>query len=94
MRSAMDAFQRAPSYLDAAGQGFDDEAMAKIEKALRLRSISSSRSTNGRSAKICLRDRLGVAPEVIASPSFDLLAHLGFGKREIEAANVHVCGAT
>jgi ribonucleoside-diphosphate reductase alpha chain len=30
---------------------------------------------------------------VIASPSFDLLAHMGFSKREIEAANVHVCGA-
>src|SRR4029077_18109191 len=40
-----------------------------------------------------LRDQLGVAPEVIASPSFDLLAHMGFSKREIEACNVHVCGA-
>ena len=30
---------------------------------------------------------------MIASPSFDLLAHIGFSKREIEAANVHVCGA-
>ena len=40
-----------------------------------------------------LRDQLGVSPEVIASPSFDVLAHMGFSKREIEAANVHVCGA-
>ena len=31
--------------------------------------------------------------EALASPAFDLLAHLGFSKREIEAANVHVCGA-
>ncbi len=30
---------------------------------------------------------------MLASPSFDLLAHVGFSKREIEAANVHVCGA-
>ena len=29
----------------------------------------------------------------MAAPSFDLLAHLGFSKREIEAANIHVCGA-
>ena len=29
----------------------------------------------------------------MAAPSFDLLAHLGFTKREIEAANIHVCGA-
>src|SRR4029078_13307899 len=38
-------------------------------------------------------DKLGIPAEQIASPTFDLLAALGFGKREIEAANVHVCGA-
>jgi hypothetical protein len=26
-------------------------------------------------------------------PNFDLLAAVGFSKREIEAANVHICGA-
>ena len=36
---------------------------------------------------------LGIAPEVSAAPNFDLLAAIGFSKREIEAANVHVCGA-
>ena len=40
-----------------------------------------------------LRDELGVEPEDLAAPSFDLLAHLDFSKREIEAANIHVCGA-
>ena len=40
-----------------------------------------------------LRDELGVGAEDLAAPSFDLLAHLGFTKREIEAANIHVCGA-
>jgi ribonucleoside-diphosphate reductase alpha chain len=39
------------------------------------------------------REQLGVAPEDLVSPTFDLLAHLGFGKREIEAANIHACGA-
>src|SRR5204862_1874758 len=29
----------------------------------------------------------------LLSPNFDLLAHLGFSKREIEAANIHACGA-
>ena len=29
----------------------------------------------------------------MALPTFDLLAALGFSKREIEAANIHVCGA-
>jgi ribonucleoside-diphosphate reductase alpha chain len=40
-----------------------------------------------------LRETLGIAAEAIAAPSFDLLTHVGFGKREIEAANIHVCGA-
>ena len=40
-----------------------------------------------------LRNELGVPAEALASPAFDLLAHLGFSKREIEACNVHVCGA-
>ena len=40
-----------------------------------------------------LRDELGVDAEDLAAPNFDLLAHLGFTKREIEAANIHVCGA-
>ena len=40
-----------------------------------------------------LRDALGVDAADLAAPSFDLLAHLGFSKREIEAANIHVCGA-
>jgi ribonucleoside-diphosphate reductase alpha chain len=31
--------------------------------------------------------------EAIAAPNFDLLTALGFTKREIEAANVHICGA-
>src|SRR5690606_12936168 len=36
---------------------------------------------------------LGVSPEAMADPGFDLLSHLGFTKAEIEAANTHVCGA-
>src|SRR4029077_6726381 len=37
---------------------------------------------------------LGIAPEKLADPRFDLLSAIGFTKREIEAANIHVCGAT
>src|SRR5262249_16979730 len=38
-------------------------------------------------------DQLGIGAEALASPSFDLLQAIGFSKREIEAANIHVCGA-
>src|SRR3954447_15440578 len=74
-------------------KGFDDEALAKIEKALPTAFDIRFAFNKWTLGEDLLRDRLGVAPEVIASPSFDLLAHLGFTKREIEAANVHVCGA-
>src|SRR6201999_913329 len=39
------------------------------------------------------RDKLGISAEDLASPTSDLLAAIGFTKREIEAANIHVCGA-
>ena len=31
--------------------------------------------------------------EQLADPAFDLLTHLGFSKKDIEAANLHCCGA-
>ncbi len=36
---------------------------------------------------------LGVTDAQLADPTFDLLAFLGFSKKDIEAANIHVCGA-
>ncbi|MBU1335046.1 MAG: vitamin B12-dependent ribonucleotide reductase [Alphaproteobacteria bacterium] len=36
---------------------------------------------------------LGVTDEHLADFSFDLLSFLGFSKKDIEAANIHVCGA-
>ena len=73
-------------------KGFPDEAIAKIEKALPTAfdiKFAFNKWTLGED----LLRTLNVPAEVIASPSFDLLAHMGFSKREIEAANVHVCGA-
>jgi ribonucleoside-diphosphate reductase alpha chain len=36
---------------------------------------------------------LGVTAEQLADVNFDLLSFLGFSKKDIEAANIHVCGA-
>jgi ribonucleoside-diphosphate reductase alpha chain len=36
---------------------------------------------------------LKVPAEKLTDPSFELLAYLGYSKAEIEAANIHVCGA-
>ncbi len=40
-----------------------------------------------------LTGALKIPAEKLDEPGFDLLAHLGFAKSEIEAANVHICGA-
>jgi ribonucleoside-diphosphate reductase alpha chain len=39
------------------------------------------------------RDVLGLTPEQLADPALDLLAAIGFTPKEIEAANLHACGA-
>jgi ribonucleoside-diphosphate reductase alpha chain len=36
---------------------------------------------------------LGLKPEAIAAPGFDLLTALGFTRAQIEAANTYICGA-
>jgi ribonucleoside-diphosphate reductase alpha chain len=40
-----------------------------------------------------LKDTLKVTDEQLADMSFNLLEHIGFSRKDIEAANVHVCGA-
>ena len=74
-------------------KGFTPEAIEKVEAALPTAFDIKFAFNKWTLGEDLLRDALGVSPEVIASPSFDLLAHMGFTKREIEAANIHVCGA-
>jgi ribonucleoside-diphosphate reductase alpha chain len=74
-------------------KGFTPEAIAKVEKALPTAFDIKFAFNKWTLGADFLRDELGVDAEDLAAPSFDLLAHLGFSKREIEAANIHVCGA-
>ncbi|MGH6788320.1 MAG: vitamin B12-dependent ribonucleotide reductase, partial [Pseudolabrys sp.] len=74
-------------------KGFTDDAIAKVEKALPTAfdiKFAFNKWTLGE--EFCVK-QLGISSEDMALPTFDLLAALGFGKREIEAANIHVCGA-
>jgi ribonucleoside-diphosphate reductase alpha chain len=76
-----------------AAKGFTAEAIAKIDKALPTAfdiKFVLNRWTLGE--EFC-REALGLAAETLNAPTFDLLTHLGFSRREIEAANIHVCGA-
>ena len=74
-------------------KGFTDEALAKIEKALPTAFDIKFAFNKWTLGEAFCRDVLGITAEQLASPSFDLLAALGFIKREIEACNIHVCGA-
>ncbi|HVV61266.1 MAG TPA: vitamin B12-dependent ribonucleotide reductase [Pseudolabrys sp.] len=74
-------------------KGFTDEAIAKVEKALPTAfdiKFAFNKWTLGED--FCVK-QLGISAEDMALPTFDLLTALGFTKREIEAANIHVCGA-
>ncbi len=74
-------------------KGFTDEAIAKVEKALPTAFDIKFAFNKWTLGEDFLRDDARHRAEAIAAPDFDLLAAVGFTKREIEAANVHVCGA-
>src|SRR5690349_12956445 len=74
-------------------KGFTDEAIAKVEKALPTAFDIKFAFNKWTFGEDFIRDRLGIGAEAIAAPGFDLLSAVGFSKREIEAANVHICGA-
>jgi len=73
-------------------RGFDDETIASIEKKLPTAfdiKFVFNRWTLGDD----LLKKIGVPDEKLADPNFELLTHLGFSKKDIETANLHVCGA-
>jgi ribonucleoside-diphosphate reductase alpha chain len=74
-------------------KGFTPEIIAKLEKALPTAfdiKFAFNRWTLGED--FC-KTELGFSTEDLAKPNFDMLAALGFTRREIDAANLHVCGA-
>ncbi|KYG99832.1 vitamin B12-dependent ribonucleotide reductase [Bradyrhizobium sp. DOA1] len=74
-------------------KGFTDEAIAKVEKALPTAFDIKFAFNKWTFGEDFIRDQLGIGAEAIAAPGFDLLQAVGFTRREIEAANVHICGA-
>ncbi|MFL5075801.1 MAG: vitamin B12-dependent ribonucleotide reductase, partial [Microvirga sp.] len=75
------------------GRGFTDEKIAAVEKDLKAAfdiKFVFNRWTLGEDF---LRDTLGIPAEKLADPAFEILPFLGFSKADIEAANIHVCGA-
>src|SRR5215212_6690284 len=75
------------------GRGFTDEKIAAVEKDLKAAfdiKFVFNRWTLGEDF---LRDTLGIPAEKLADPAFEILPFLGFSKADIDAANIHVCGA-
>ncbi|MFO1187549.1 MAG: vitamin B12-dependent ribonucleotide reductase [Alphaproteobacteria bacterium] len=73
--------------------GFSDRELALVEK--QLADVFDVRFAFNRYAlgeDFC-RIVLQIPEEKLSDIGFDMLEHLGFSKREIEAANLHVCGA-
>jgi len=83
----------AINYTTLEAKGFSEEAIAKVEKALPTAFDIKFAFNKWTLGADFLSKELGVGADDLAAPSFDLLAHVGFTKREIEAANIHVCGA-
>src|SRR5690242_16514882 len=73
-------------------KGFTDEVIEKVEKALPT-AFDIKFVFNKWTLGVDFLRELGIAPADRAAPQFDLLAHLGFTRREIDAANIYVCGA-
>src|SRR4029077_776145 len=71
-------------------KGFTDEALAKVEAALPTAFDIKFAFHKWTFGEDFLRDTWKIEPEAIAAPNFDLLTAVGFSKREIEAANVHI----
>ncbi|MBO9397442.1 vitamin B12-dependent ribonucleotide reductase [Shimia sp. R9_2] len=74
------------------GHGFTTNEIDKIEAALGsafdIRFVFNQWTLG---EEFCT-NALGIPAEKLNDPSFELLAHLGFTKADIEAANDHVCG--
>jgi len=74
-------------------KGFGDAEIAAVEQALKqafdIRFVFNKWTLG---EEFCV-GTLGLDAKLLDAPDFDLLKQLGFAKSEIEAANLHVCGA-
>ncbi|MBV1693466.1 MAG: vitamin B12-dependent ribonucleotide reductase [Hyphomicrobiales bacterium] len=74
-------------------KGFTDEVLAKLEGGLKTAFDIKFAFNKWSLGEDFLTRNLKIPAEKLNDPAFELLPHLGFSKRDIEAANDHVCGA-
>jgi ribonucleoside-diphosphate reductase alpha chain len=76
-----------------AAKGFTPEKIAAAEKAVATAFDIKFAFNKWTLGEAFLTGPLGLPPERLDQPDFDLLAEIGFSKREIDAANEYACGA-
>ncbi|SLN17455.1 Vitamin B12-dependent ribonucleotide reductase [Roseovarius gaetbuli] len=81
------------NHTSLVGHGFGVNELAKVDAALGsafdIRFVFNQWTLG---LEFCT-NVLGIPVEQLNSPTFDLLAHLGYSKKDIDAANDHVCGS-
>ncbi|MDB5561059.1 MAG: hypothetical protein JWN11_477, partial [Hyphomicrobiales bacterium] len=80
-----------PSTLRA--KGFTDEKIAALNAALKSAFDIKFVFNQWTLGADWVKQTFGFTDQQLADPSFEILAALGFAKKEIEAANIHICGA-
>ncbi|MDZ5696811.1 vitamin B12-dependent ribonucleotide reductase [Chelativorans sp. M5D2P16] len=74
-------------------KGFTDEKIAALNEALKSAFDIKFALNQWTLGADWLKETFGFAQEQLDDFSFELLPALGFSKKEIEAANIHICGA-
>ena len=74
-------------------KGFTDAIIARIEAALPAAFDIKFVFNKWTIGADFLTGTLKIPAEKLEEPGFDLLSHVGFSKADIDAANIHICGA-
>jgi ribonucleoside-diphosphate reductase alpha chain len=89
------SLKQAPAINGASlrSKGFSDDKIEAIEAGLKSAFDIKFVFNKWTLGEDFLTQTLKVPAEKLNDPSFELLTHLGFSKANVEAVNVHVCGA-
>jgi ribonucleoside-diphosphate reductase alpha chain len=89
------SLRQAPgvNHATLAARGFTSDVLETLEKSLASAFDIKFVFNKWTLGQDFLVNTLKVPAEKLEDPSFELLPFLGFAKADIEAANVHVCGA-
>ncbi|UDF29736.1 UNVERIFIED_ORG: vitamin B12-dependent ribonucleotide reductase [Roseateles sp. XES5] len=74
-------------------KGFSDEKIEAVNSGLKSAFDIKFAFNQWTLGADFLKETLKVSDEQLSDMSFNLLEHIGFSKKDIEAANIHVCGA-